>query len=171
LYRQFDYKLHSTAIHQFSVVLQLAVPHCCSCHKLRSGATTTKNYVLTSYISHLEAMDQKFKIQDGARANQLMKAIAVAVSKLAQWFSAHMLRSLPMRTVIPADAHAAPRVSVPVIYKKKYKGSLTRQFTKKIVSFTWKKKQMHMTITIFFLLLICLHCFNVQQNDKTDISE
>jgi|JXWR01.1.fsa_nt_gb hypothetical protein len=33
---------------------------------------------------HLEAIDQKFKTQDGASANQLMKAIAVAVSKLAQ---------------------------------------------------------------------------------------
>lgn len=116
LYRQFDHKLHSTSNHQFLVVLQLAVPpQHCSCHKPRSGAATTQNYVLTSYISHLEAIDQKFKIQDGASANQLMKAIAVAVSKLAQWFSAHMLRSLPMRTVIPADAHAAPKVSVPVI--------------------------------------------------------
>lgn len=117
LYRQFDHTLHSTAIDQFlGITISFTTLRCCY-HKQRSCAEIIKKYVLTSYISHLEAIDQKFKIQDGASANQLMKAIAVAVSKLAQWFSAHMLRSLPMRTVIPADAHAAPKVSVPVIYK------------------------------------------------------
>lgn len=48
-------------------------------------------------------------------ANQLMKAIAVAVSNLVQWFKAHLLRSLPIRTVIPADAQAAVNVRVDVI--------------------------------------------------------
>jgi hypothetical protein len=56
--------------------------------------------------------------KEGETANQLMKAIAVAVSKLAQWFSAQMLRSFPISTVIPADAHAAAKVSVDVICHK-----------------------------------------------------
>lgn len=53
--------------------------------------------------------DHKFKRNDGEIVNQLMKAIAVAVSKVAQWFSEHMLRSLPISTVMPADAQAAVR--------------------------------------------------------------
>jgi len=50
-----------------------------------------------------------------------MKAMAVAVSKLAQWFSAHMLRSLPIRTVMPADEQAAANVRVDVICSTKQK--------------------------------------------------
>jgi hypothetical protein len=84
LYRQFDHALHSTSIHQFlRITISFTTLHCCY-HKQQSCAETIQNYVLTSYISHLEAIDQKFKIQDGTSANQLMKAIAVAVSKLAQ---------------------------------------------------------------------------------------
>lgn len=64
---------------------------------------------------YLDAKDQKFKKKDGETANQLMKAIAVAVSNRVQWFWAQLLKSLPMRTVIPADAHAAANVSVDVI--------------------------------------------------------
>lgn len=63
-----------------------------------------------------EANDQKFKRKDGDTANQLIKAIAVAVSNLAQWFIPHALSSSPMRTVIPADAHAAAKVRVDVIW-------------------------------------------------------
>jgi hypothetical protein len=37
-----------------------------------------------SSLHNLEATNQKFKTHDGASANQLMKAIAVAVIKLAQ---------------------------------------------------------------------------------------
>ena len=74
---------------------------------------------------HLDANDQKFKRKDGDRANQLMKAMAVAVSKLAQWFSAQMLRSLPMRTVMPADEQAAANVRVDVICSTKQKYLVT----------------------------------------------
>ena len=47
-----------------------------------------------------------------------MNAIAVAVSKLPQWFSAQMFRSLSIRTVMPADEHAAPKMSAAVIYQE-----------------------------------------------------
>lgn len=63
----------------------------------------------------MDAKDQKFKKKDGETANQLMKAIAVAVSNRVQWFWAQLLKSLLMSTVIPADAHAAANVSVEVI--------------------------------------------------------
>lgn len=66
-----------------------------------------------------EANDQKFKRKDGDMANQLIKAIAVAVSNLVQWFSAHLLRSVPMRTMMPADAQAAANVRVYAIYIKR----------------------------------------------------
>lgn len=48
-------------------------------------------------------------------ANQLRKAIPVATSNVLQWFTAHFRRSLPMRTVMPADAQAAANVRVDVI--------------------------------------------------------
>jgi hypothetical protein len=67
---------------------------------------------------HREAIDQKFSRKEGVRANQLMNAIAVAVSKLPQWFSPHMFRSLSIKTVMPADEHAAPKVSAAVIYQE-----------------------------------------------------
>lgn len=41
--------------------------------------------------------------------------MAVAVSKVVQWFCEQMLRSLPIKTVMPADAQAAANVSVEVI--------------------------------------------------------
>lgn len=63
----------------------------------------------------MDASDQKFRRNDGETANQLRKAIAVAVSNLVQWFTAQLSRSLPIRTVIPADAQAAANVSVEVI--------------------------------------------------------
>lgn len=50
-----------------------------------------------------------------------MKAMAVAVSKLAQWFSAQRLRSLPIKTVMPADEQAAANVRVDVICSTKEK--------------------------------------------------
>ena len=59
-----------------------------------------------------------FSRKEGGRANQLMNAIAVAVSKLPQWFSAQMFRSLSIRTVMPADEHAAPKMSAAVIYQE-----------------------------------------------------
>lgn len=64
---------------------------------------------------HREANTQKFKKNDGETANQLMKAMAVAVSKLGQWFSAHKFMSLPIKTVMPAHAQAAANVSEDVI--------------------------------------------------------
>ncbi|MFS7968347.1 hypothetical protein Hanom_Chr09g00796371 [Helianthus anomalus] len=64
---------------------------------------------------HPDAKYQKFKKNDGETANQLTKAIAVDVSNLVQWFCEQLLKSLPMRTVIPADAHAAANVRVDVI--------------------------------------------------------
>ncbi|MDD0148505.1 hypothetical protein PSY31_22730, partial [Shigella flexneri] len=64
---------------------------------------------------HREASDQKFKRKDGDTTNQLIKAIAVADSNLLQWFTAHLLRSLAMRTVLPAEALEAANVRVDVI--------------------------------------------------------
>jgi hypothetical protein len=63
----------------------------------------------------LDASVQKFNKKDGETANQLINAMAVAVSNLEQWFSAQSFRSLPISTVIPADAQAAVNVSVEVI--------------------------------------------------------
>lgn len=80
-----------------------------------------------------EANDQKFKRKDGDMAKQLIKAIAVAVSNLVQWFTAHLLRSLRMRTVMPADAQAAANVRVDVICIKR---------TSTLLSFNWKKIQL-----------------------------
>lgn len=68
-----------------------------------------------------EARDQKLRRNEGETANQLIKAMAVAVSKLAQWFSAQIFRSFPISTVIPADAHAAAKVSVDVICNNQQK--------------------------------------------------
>jgi hypothetical protein len=50
------------------------------------GGLCTNGPILSihSYLDNLEATDQKFKTHDGASANQLMKAIAVAVIKLPQ---------------------------------------------------------------------------------------
>lgn len=64
---------------------------------------------------HLDARDQKFKKNEGETENQLIKAIAVEVSNLVQWFCAQLFKSLLIRTVIPADAQAAANVSVDVI--------------------------------------------------------
>lgn len=69
----------------------------------------------TLHVFYLDARDQKFKIKEGETANQLINAIAVAVSNLVQWFTAQSFISLPIRTVIPADAQAAANVSVEVI--------------------------------------------------------
>ena len=64
---------------------------------------------------------QKFKMKTGKTANQLMKAIAVADSYLAKWFTVHWLRSLPIRTMTPADAHAEANVRVNMICIQKNK--------------------------------------------------
>lgn len=69
----------------------------------------------SSIKSYREANDQKFKRKEGDTENQLIKAMAVAVSNLVQWFKLHLLRSLPTRTLMPADAHAAANVIVDVI--------------------------------------------------------
>lgn len=66
-------------------------------------------------VCHRDANDQKFKKNDGDTANQLKKAIDVADMNLLQWFISHLFRSLLMRTVMPAHAHAAANVSVDVI--------------------------------------------------------
>jgi hypothetical protein len=67
------------------------------------------------FLFYLDASVQKFNKKDGETANQLINAMAVAVSNLEQWFSAQSFRSLPISTVIPADAQAAVNVSVEVI--------------------------------------------------------
>lgn len=46
--------------------------------------------------------------------NQQMKAMPVAVSNCTQWFCEQFPRSLSIRIVMPADAHAAANVSVDV---------------------------------------------------------
>lgn len=66
----------------------------------------------------MEANAQKFMRKDGVMANQLIKAMAVAVSNLVQWFIEHLLRSLPIRTVMPADALAAANIRDDVICTK-----------------------------------------------------
>lgn len=63
-------------------------------------------------------------------ANQLMKAIAVADSNLEQWLTAHLSRSLPINTVIPADAQAAANVRVDVIPSPMVKTRITMPFRK-----------------------------------------
>lgn len=63
---------------------------------------------------HRDANNQKFIRNDGVAANQLRKAMAVEVPNFAQWLREHSPRSLPMRTVMPADAHAAANVRVDV---------------------------------------------------------
>lgn len=68
-----------------------------------------------SLCLHREASDQKLKRKDGKATNQLMNAIAVAVSNCAQWFREQLERSLSIRTVMPADAHAAANMRVEVI--------------------------------------------------------
>ena len=47
-----------------------------------------------------------------------MNAITVAVTKLSQWFSVHMFISLPIKIVMLADEHAAPKVNAAVICKE-----------------------------------------------------
>ena len=64
-----------------------------------------------------DASDQKFKRNEGNAVNQLMKAIAIAVSNCGQWFRAQLSRSLSIRTVMPAEAQAAANVRVDVICK------------------------------------------------------
>lgn len=65
-------------------------------------------------FGHRDASDQKFKRKEGKAVNQLRKAMDVAVSNSVQWFWAQLPRSLPIRTVMPADAQAAANVSVEV---------------------------------------------------------
>lgn len=70
---------------------------------------------------HRDASDQKFKRKDGSAVNQVIKAMAVAVSNCAQWLLAQLSRSLSIRTVMPAEAQAAANVRVDVICSKKTK--------------------------------------------------
>lgn len=60
------------------------------------------------------AKDQKLRKKEGDTANQLMKAIAVAVSNLVQCLTSHLSISLKS-TVMPADADAAANVTMHVI--------------------------------------------------------
>jgi hypothetical protein len=110
-----------TSFDSHSLLFHCSIIRCATLSKLSQKVICCTNgpiLSIQSSLHNLEATDQKFKTHDGASANQLMKAIAVAVIKLAQWLPAHISRSLPMRTVMPADAHAAPKVSVPVIYRE-----------------------------------------------------
>lgn len=69
---------------------------------------------------HRDARDQKLSRKEGRATNQLRKAMAVAVWNWTQWFREQLSRSLSMRTVIPADAHAAAKVNVEVTCRRKY---------------------------------------------------
>lgn len=71
---------------------------------------------------HLDANDQKFNKKEGNAVNQLRKVIAVAVSNSVQWFLPHAPRSFPIRTVMPADAHAAANVRLEVTCSRKPEG-------------------------------------------------
>lgn len=64
---------------------------------------------------HRDARDQKFMMNEGNAVNQLINAMAVAVSNCTQWFLLQLSRSLSIRTVMPAEAHAAANVRVDVI--------------------------------------------------------
>lgn len=64
-----------------------------------------------------------------------MKAMAVAVSNCTQWFWEQLWRSLSIRTVMPAEAHAAANIRVDVICKEKDKSSFSHHITNKI--FFW----------------------------------
>jgi hypothetical protein len=66
--------------------------------------------------------EPRFRRQHGAIANQLKKAMAVADIKFGQWFSKQASTSLSMKVVMPADAHAAVNISVPVICIEQYQG-------------------------------------------------
>jgi len=52
---------------------------------------------------------------EGNAVNQLINAMAVAVSNCTQWFSLQLPISLSIRTVMPAEAQAAANVRVDVI--------------------------------------------------------
>lgn len=80
---------------------------------------------------HRDASDQKFKRKDGSAVNQVIKAMAVAVSNCAQWLLAQLSRSLSIRTVMPAEAQAAANVRVDVICSKKQNYTLFRQIAHK----------------------------------------
>lgn len=54
-------------------------------------------------------------MNEGNAVNQLINAMAVAVSNCTQWFLLQLSRSLSIRTVMPAEAHAAANVRVDVI--------------------------------------------------------
>lgn len=83
------------------------------------GASLTWDFWLSCLIYlHRDASDQKFRRKDGIAVNQLMKAIAVAVSNCMQWFCLQLSRSLSIRTVMPAEAQAAAKVSVDVICRR-----------------------------------------------------
>lgn len=102
-------------------------------NKNKNPARIAQKHLLTTDFLpkfHREANDQKFSRKEGETENQLIKAIAVAVSNLVQWFMAHLLRSLPMSTVMPADAHAAANVRVDVIPSPMVKKLTTLQFRK-----------------------------------------
>lgn len=82
-----------------------------------------QHFILSSEFSflrgHLDASDQKLSRKDGNEVNQLMKAMAVAVSNCAQWLRAQLPRSLSIKTVMPAEAQAAANVRVDVICSEK----------------------------------------------------
>ncbi|ONK79643.1 uncharacterized protein A4U43_C01F8460 [Asparagus officinalis] len=89
----------------------------------RSKGRIKKCYRGTDHAEK-DKSDHKFKRKDGEAVNQLKKAMAVAVSKFAQWFTLHKLRSLLMRIVMPADAVAAANVRNDVICSTKQKYEL-----------------------------------------------
>lgn len=76
--------------------------------------TICPSFLRVTVFNYRDAKDQKFRRKDGNVVNQQRKAMPVAVSNCTQWFCEQLPRSLSMRTVMPADAHAAANVRVEV---------------------------------------------------------
>lgn len=66
-----------------------------------------------------DASDQQLKKKEGNVANQQRNAIAVADWSCTHLFTEQRSRSLSIRTVMPAHAHAAANVSVVVICRRR----------------------------------------------------
>jgi hypothetical protein len=69
-------------------------------------------------------------MQQGAITNELRKAMAVADMKFGQRLSSQNSRSALMRTVMPAAADAALKVSAPVICREHHQGQKVGYFSR-----------------------------------------
>lgn len=108
----------------------------------------------TFHVFYFDARVQKFKRNEGETVNQLINAMAVAVSNLAQWFCAQSFRSLPIRTVIPADAQAAANVRVEVICSGKQRVNIGRE--NNVSGLQINETDYHMQKTSVYISYDCL---------------